>query len=95
MDARLTKVLLDTLGYVVLPSNELAIKAENFKAFVQAVDSLIADIAAQHAAVVKDEAHEAYWDASDSNRADRWNDNFDASVREQFEKYWASKTKGG
>lgn len=42
---------------------------------------------------VKEEAYEAYWDASDSNRADRWADNFDESVRAQFETYWAQSHK--
>jgi len=39
-------------------------------------------------AMIKQEAHEAYWDASDSNRADRWAESFDESVRLQFENYW-------
>ena len=42
---------------------------------------------------IKEEAYEAYWDASDSNRADRWTDNFDESVRAQFETYWAHSQK--
>lgn len=44
---------------------------------------------------VKEEAYEAYWEASDSNRADRWAENFDESVRQQFEKYWQERLKVG
>lgn len=38
--------------------------------------------------LIKKEAHNAFWEASDSNRADRHDERFDESVRQQFEKYW-------
>lgn len=53
-------------------------------------DALAAQVASLKA-LVKEEAYEAYWSASDDNRADRWDDKFDDSVRRQFEKYWESR----
>lgn len=44
---------------------------------------------------IKEEAYEAYWQASDDNRADRWNDTFDKDVRASFEKYWQENNKVG
>lgn len=37
---------------------------------------------------IKKEAYEAYWQASDENRADRWADDFDERVQKSFEDYW-------
>lgn len=51
-------------------------------------DALAAQLVVQQG-LIKEAAHDGYWDASDSNRADRWSETFDESVREQFEKYWA------
>ncbi len=39
-------------------------------------------------ALVKEDAHQAYWEASDENRSDRWADNFDDDVRKKFDDYW-------
>lgn len=46
-------------------------------------------------ASVKEEAHDAYWQASDNNRCDRWSDTFDEDIREEFEKYWQENHKAG
>ena len=81
------------------------IKAErdNALAELQKANEIIIDLQrtpaqqqiAELKAKIKEEAYNAYWDASDSNRADRWTDNFDESVRKQFEKYWAENHKEG
>ena len=38
--------------------------------------------------LAKEEAHNAYYEASDNNRCDRWADDFDEKIKTEFEAYW-------
>lgn len=43
--------------------------------------------------LTKELAHDAFWAASDINRADRDSDTFDSDVRQQFENKWSDNDK--
>lgn len=40
-------------------------------------------------ALIKENAHAAYYRASDQNRCDRWSDEFDDDIRVEFEAHFA------
>ncbi len=86
---QMVALLQEQLAESEAERNSLAAhRAEEAKLYVEDKAALAAQVEVlQH--LVKEEAHNAYWDASDSNRADRMSDRFDESVREQFEKYWS------
>jgi hypothetical protein len=55
---------------------------------IQAERDALAAQVEQLKKIAKEEAHDAYYEASDNNRCDRWSDTFDEDIKAEFEEYW-------